>query len=107
MLAYHIVLDAQRGQHRCECMGHLRHGHQSPCKHIAALLALDKAGQLPKSVFPTPAYRSAAEYAATDPDSYHRDMASWNDEPPELAYAAYHDPADIEPPMDDGSDRAA
>jgi len=105
--AYHIVLDARHGQHRCECMGHLRHGHQSPCQHIAALLALDKAGQLPKSVFPTRAYRSAAEYAEADPDNYDRDMASWNDEPPELPDAAYHDAADIEPCMEDGPDRAA
>jgi hypothetical protein len=108
MPAYHIVLDARHGQHRCECMGHVRHGRQSPCQHIAALLALDKAGQLPKSVFPTPAYRSAAEYAATDPDSFDRDMGRWSDETPELPDAAYHDAADIEPPMEDGGpDRAA
>lgn len=30
----------------CECLGHLRWGHRVQCRHIAGLLALQKAGKL-------------------------------------------------------------
>jgi hypothetical protein len=37
---YHVNLDAKRGHHTCECLGHLRWGHRTQCRHVAALLAL-------------------------------------------------------------------
>jgi hypothetical protein len=30
----------------CECKGHLRWGHRTRCRHLAALLALEGAGRL-------------------------------------------------------------
>lgn len=30
----------------CCCLGHLRHGHKTVCKHIASLTALTAAGKL-------------------------------------------------------------
>jgi hypothetical protein len=41
---YHVLL---AGKHStCECMGHLRWGRKTICKHIAALTALKTAGKL-------------------------------------------------------------
>jgi hypothetical protein len=42
---YDVRLDGPRSS--CECLGHLRHGQRTTCKHVAALLALTAAGQLP------------------------------------------------------------
>jgi hypothetical protein len=41
---YHVLLDLEEGKHSCECKGHLR--WQTPCKHIAGLLALRERGLL-------------------------------------------------------------
>jgi hypothetical protein len=41
---YHLNLNGQRST--CECLGHLRHGHRTVCKHIAALLALQSRSAL-------------------------------------------------------------
>jgi hypothetical protein len=30
----------------CECLGHLRHGHKTVCRHIASARALIEAGKL-------------------------------------------------------------
>jgi hypothetical protein len=30
----------------CECLGHLRHGHKTMCRHVAAAQALIEAGKL-------------------------------------------------------------
>jgi hypothetical protein len=43
---YHVNLDPQTGQHSCECLGHVKHGHKTRCKHVASLLALRAAGKL-------------------------------------------------------------
>lgn len=32
----------------CDCWSALRWGHQRPCKHVACLLALQRAGRLPE-----------------------------------------------------------
>ena len=117
MPVYHVVLDKARGHHSCECLGHLHHSH---CKHVDGLLALDKAGRLPRAEVPTPLAgaeteaaaldsvawlrahakpngglaakpRSAAEYAATEPDAYAADMNCWSDEPLQLPEAADFD----------------
>jgi hypothetical protein len=42
--AYHVLLNGR--QSTCECLGHLRHGHKTLCKHVAALAALTAAGKL-------------------------------------------------------------
>jgi len=42
--AYHVSLERQG--HTCECLGHLRHGHRTTCKHIAAVLKLIETGKL-------------------------------------------------------------
>ena len=42
---YHVLL-ANDGNHTCECLGHLHHGHKTRCKHVAALLALHSAGRI-------------------------------------------------------------
>jgi hypothetical protein len=39
--------DVDLGAGSCECLGHLRHGHRTVCKHRAALAALAAAGRLP------------------------------------------------------------
>jgi hypothetical protein len=38
----------------CECLGHLRWGHKTVCRHVAALRALEAAGRLPASPAPAP-----------------------------------------------------
>jgi hypothetical protein len=43
---YHVNLDTQTGNHSCECLGHVKHGHKIRCKHVASLLALRGAGKL-------------------------------------------------------------
>jgi hypothetical protein len=42
---YNVLLAAD-GNHVCECLGHLKHGHKTRCKHVASLLALRAAGRL-------------------------------------------------------------
>jgi hypothetical protein len=34
------------GRSTCECLGHLRHGHKTVCKHIASLSRLQQLGKL-------------------------------------------------------------
>jgi hypothetical protein len=34
------------GRSTCECLGHLRHGHRTVCKHIALLSRLQQLGKL-------------------------------------------------------------
>jgi hypothetical protein len=34
------------GRSTCECLGHLRHGHKTVCKHIAALGVLSNLGKI-------------------------------------------------------------
>lgn len=41
---YHVNLSAEGN--RCECLGHLRHGHRTVCRHVAALTNLTEAGKL-------------------------------------------------------------
>ena len=41
---YHVHLDG--GASHCECLGWLRWGHRAPCRHVASLLALQRAGRL-------------------------------------------------------------
>jgi hypothetical protein len=43
---YDVRLDP-RGRHSCECLGHLRHGHKTVCRHVAACVALVASGKLP------------------------------------------------------------
>jgi hypothetical protein len=43
---YHVNLDPANGHHSCECLGHVKHGHKTRCKHVASLLALRAAGRL-------------------------------------------------------------
>jgi hypothetical protein len=43
---YHVNLSGD-GAHSCECKGHLRSGHKTRCRHVAALLALTAKGELP------------------------------------------------------------
>jgi hypothetical protein len=43
---YDVRLDS-RGRHSCECLGHLRHGHKTACRHVAACVALMASGRLP------------------------------------------------------------
>jgi hypothetical protein len=43
---YDVRLDP-RGHHSCECLGFLRHGHKTVCKHVAACVALVASGKLP------------------------------------------------------------
>jgi hypothetical protein len=51
---YHVHLDP-RGRHSCECLGHLRHGHKTVCRHVAACVALVANGKLPgKPATPAP-----------------------------------------------------
>jgi hypothetical protein len=38
--AYDVRINSTAGAGECECIGHLRHGHSTICKHIASLLAL-------------------------------------------------------------------
>jgi hypothetical protein len=38
--AYDVRLDCRKAAGSCECMGHLKHGHKTPCKHLAALFVL-------------------------------------------------------------------
>jgi hypothetical protein len=42
---YDVLIDG--ANHSCECLGHLRHGHKTVCKHAAALRALVAGGKLP------------------------------------------------------------
>src|ERR1700722_20158074 len=42
---YHVHLDEATG-HSCECMGHLRHGHKTRCRHVGAILTLLAKGLL-------------------------------------------------------------
>jgi hypothetical protein len=49
--AYATLLDLSpedpgHPRHSCECLGFLRWGHRSPCKHVASLLALHRSGKL-------------------------------------------------------------
>jgi len=44
---YDVLLDDNTGHHTCDCPGHVQHGHRTRCKHVAGLLALRQAGQLP------------------------------------------------------------
>jgi hypothetical protein len=43
---YDVLLDP-RGHHSCTCLGNLRWGHKTRCKHVAALAALVAGGKLP------------------------------------------------------------
>jgi hypothetical protein len=43
---YHVNLGADGTGNSCECRGHLRWGHKTPCRHVGALLALRVAGKL-------------------------------------------------------------
>jgi hypothetical protein len=46
---YHVNLDVHAGRaarHSCECLGHLRWGHRTVCRHVAALLKLRERGEL-------------------------------------------------------------
>jgi hypothetical protein len=64
--SYYDVLLDPRGHHECFCLGHLRHGHRTVCKHVAVAAALVEAGRLPgKPATPapatlTPSYRCTA-----------------------------------------------
>jgi hypothetical protein len=42
---YHVHLDDASGN-TCDCWSHIRWGHQRPCKHVAALLALRQRDRL-------------------------------------------------------------
>jgi hypothetical protein len=50
---YDVYLSAH-GNHSCECKGHLRWGHKTRCRHVAALLALIAQGKLPAIPGPAP-----------------------------------------------------
>jgi hypothetical protein len=50
---YHVHLDPEMGD-TCDCLGHLRHGHRTVCKHVAAVKALIARGELPPAA-PRPA----------------------------------------------------
>ena len=39
--AYDVRICRKTATGSCECMGHLKHGHKTLCKHLAALFALD------------------------------------------------------------------
>jgi hypothetical protein len=54
MPAYYDVHLDPRGRHSCECLGHLRHGHKTRCRHVAACAALVVSGKLPGNT-PAPA----------------------------------------------------
>jgi hypothetical protein len=41
---YDVRLDG--AGHSCECLGHLRHGHKTVCKHAACLRALVASGRI-------------------------------------------------------------
>jgi hypothetical protein len=41
---YHVRLAPEGNS--CECLGHLRHGHKTVCKHIASLTNLVAAGKV-------------------------------------------------------------
>lgn len=44
---YHVNLGGGPGNaDACECLGHLRHGRRTVCKHVAAVKALLAAGRL-------------------------------------------------------------
>jgi hypothetical protein len=40
---YHVNLASDPKDHRCDCKGHLKHGH---CKHVDSLAALRNAGRI-------------------------------------------------------------
>lgn len=46
---YDVLIDDSTGHHACDCKGHIQHGHKTRCKHVAGILALRRAGQLPVS----------------------------------------------------------
>jgi hypothetical protein len=44
---YHVLLaPADNGPHSCECLGHLRWGWKTRCRHVGGLLTLRQAGKL-------------------------------------------------------------
>lgn len=42
--AYHVNLSNEG--HSCDCLGALRHGHKTPCRHVAALRVLRDLGRI-------------------------------------------------------------
>ena len=42
---YHVCL-ATDGKHTCDCLGHLRWGHRTICKHIASITTLTEQGRI-------------------------------------------------------------
>lgn len=59
--AYDVRIQPAKKTGECECMGALRHGHKTQCKHVASLLALVEAGKLPAA--PAPAIKPVCRHA--------------------------------------------
>ena len=64
---YDVRLETN-GTHSCECKGHLRWGHRTRCRHVAALLVLTGRGTLPPVPSPTQAEVESAVNAEADGD---------------------------------------
>jgi predicted nucleic acid-binding Zn finger protein len=42
---YHVHLDDATGD-SCDCLGHIRWGHKTVCKHVAGIKACLQAGRI-------------------------------------------------------------